>query len=352
MDAELTADQAVEFGLRRCGMLWRDDYNVALQVLDAMRRRRRSRRSHRPLPVAQEFNRRRQHRAHTAQILGSLLVELQPGGDLRLRRAPDTADAVREVYGELDERVLVPLQELLGVLNVHRQRREGIPIKSLGGAHIRPHYGVFAPTRQDYIDLVGRAPLPPGIGNGNGTAFDIGTGTGVLSALLIARGVGMVVATDCQSRAVECARDNVERLDLSRQVVIEQRDLFPRGKADLVVMNPPWIPGTPRSAVETGVYDRHGGMSRRFLRGVRDHLKPGGEAWLLQSTLAEHLGLRRQGELSGLVAETGLHVVGLDEATPCTAARSDERVSRNDPIAAARRRERLQLWRLGPPPER
>lgn len=204
---------------------------------------------------------------------------------------------------------------------------------------------MFAPTRQDYLDLAAQAPLPSTAGHLGATAFDIGTGTGVLAALLVARGVRAVTATETQLRALACAHDNLERLGLSDVVELQHRDLFPPGRADLIVANPPWLPGTPASAAETGVYDRHGAMTTRFLRGLAEHLNPGGEAWLIQSTLAEHLGLRRPGHIAEIVDQAGLHVHGLHERTPTTT--SQQRTSNtDDPLHRARRHERIQLWRL------
>jgi SAM-dependent methyltransferase len=333
----LTADHALTLA-STSALLWRGDLHQARQLLDAMRRRLHPRPPRRALGVAAEFRRHRQHRARVARLLGAIVVELRPGGELPLRRAPRVAAACAEVYGEIPEPSLVALRELLGVLNVHHQRHTGIRVAALGGALIHPHYGVFAPTRQDYLDLVTRVPLPVGCG----TAFDIGTGTGVLAALLHRRGVGRVVATDIQPRAVACARDNLDRLGLTSAVDVLRRDLFPPGRADLVVANPPWLPGTPASTAETGVYDRHGAMTARFLRGLTEHLTPRGEAWLIQSDLAEHLELRPPGHIPTLVARAGLRVRDVLETVPGTRKRADD-----DLIAHARRRERLQLWRLG-----
>ncbi|MEV4223901.1 methyltransferase domain-containing protein [Nonomuraea sp. NPDC049725] len=57
------------------------------------------------------------------------------------------------------------------------------------------------------MNLVAEAPLPSGR-----AAFDIGTGTGVLAALLARRGVRHVVATDLDPRAVACAGEKADRL--------------------------------------------------------------------------------------------------------------------------------------------
>ena len=75
------------------------------------------------------------------------------------------------------------MRELLGIVGAHEWRKKGVEIAALGG-RIHPHYGVFSPVRGEYIDLVAKAPLPLA---SNALAFDIGTGTGVLAAVLAKR---------------------------------------------------------------------------------------------------------------------------------------------------------------------
>jgi hypothetical protein len=289
----------------------------------------------RPLPPAAEFHRQRQHRANRARLLGAVLVELGAGHVLGLRRAPDVAAACREVYGPSDATAVLALRELVGVLSAHEYRRTGIPIPALG-ARIHPHHGVFAPTRNDYIDLIERAPLPP-----TRSAFDVGTGTGVLAALLLHRGVPAVVATDAEPRAVACAQENLHRLGFAERSTVLHRNLFPPGRADLVVCNPPWMPGSPTSSLEAGIYDRRGTMLSAFVRGLPDHLTQRGEAWLVVSDLPELLGLRDPGTLPGLVRAAGL-VVRDRVVSPPTGRGGD-----GDPLAPLRRRETITLWRLG-----
>ena len=98
------------------------------------------------------------------------------------------------------------MQDVLTAISAAEWRRNGVPITALDGARIHPRFGVFPPTRQDYIDLVASTPLPASIDT-NSTAFDIGTGSGVLAAVL-ARRVGRVVATDNAPSAIACAADN------------------------------------------------------------------------------------------------------------------------------------------------
>ena len=334
---ELSADRACRLACDGAGLLWRGDYHNGRALLDAMARRiDRAGRRRRSLPPAAEFHRQRQHRAHRARLLGAVLVELDAGHVLRLRRAPDVAAACHEVYGPSDAPAVVALRELIGVRSAHEWRRAGIPIPALG-ARIHPHHGVFAPTRTDYVELVAQAPLPP-----VRTAFDIGTGTGVLAALLLHRGVPAVVATDLEPRAVTCARENLHRMGFAERATVLQRNLFPPGRADLVVCNPPWIPGSPASPLEAGIYDRRGTMLPAFVRGLPDHLTQRGEAWLVVSDLPELLGLRDPATVPTLVAAAGLVVRDRLTAPPTTRNLPDD-----DPLAPLRSRETVALWRIG-----
>ena len=170
--------------------------------------------------------------------------------------------------------------------------------------------------RGEYVDLVAQAPLPAG-----DTAFDIGVGTGVLSAVLARRGLARVIATDQDARALACARENLERLGLTNRVELVQADLFPPGRAPLVVCNPPWLPARPSSPVEYAVYDPDSRMLRGFLDGLAAHLTPGGEGWLILSDLAEHLGLRSRDDLLDMIARAGLRVVDRIDTRPRRARR-------------------------------
>jgi methylase of polypeptide subunit release factors len=199
---------------------------------------------------------------------------------------------------------------------------------------------VFAPIRREYVDLVANAPLPAG--GAGGTAFDIGTGTGVLAAVLARRGFARVVATDQDPRALACARENVERLGLAQQVDVVHADLFPEGRASLVVCNPPWVPARPSSPLEQGIYDPESRMLRGFLDALPSHLEPGGEGWLILSDLAEHLGLRTRAALLAAFDAAGLAVVGRIDARPVHPRASDA----TDALHAARSAEVTSLWRL------
>ncbi|GAA1842293.1 50S ribosomal protein L11 methyltransferase [Actinomadura bangladeshensis] len=342
-DDETRADDAYRLACEGTALLWRGDFQNARQLLQAMARRidrppRRRKRKPEPSQV-QAFHLHRQARAQRARTLGMLLIPFDPGHVIPLRRAPSVQDACTEAYGPDDQPYVVSLRELLGVIGAHEWREKGVPIPALGGDRIHPHYGVFSPIRGEYVDLVGEAPLPS-----TATAFDIGTGTGVLAAVLARRGVERVVATDLDPRALACAQENINRLKVEGEVEVVQADLFPPGRAGVVVCNPPWVPAKPSSPLEHAVYDPGGRMLRGFLGGLADHLEPGGEGWLILSDLAEHLGLRTRDELRALFASSGLDVAGRLDTRPVHPRAADP----DDPLHAARAAETTSLWRLRP----
>jgi len=350
-DDQMTADDAYGLACQGTALLWRGDFQNARQMLIALARRtdRPSRKPKKPaasaappspIAPAHAFHLLRQARSQRARTLGRLLVPLDADYGIPLRRAPDIRQACAEAYGAGGGPSVASLRELLGIIGAHEWRVRGIDIPEIGG-RIHPHYGVFAPIRREYVGLVARAPLPASIPT-SGRAFDIGTGTGVLAAVLARRGIGHVVATDQDPRALACARANLDRLGLADRVELVQADLFPEGRAALVVCNPPWIPARPSSPIEHGIYDPESRMLRGFLDALPAHLEPGGEGWVILSDLAEHLGLRSRVELLAGFDAAGLQVVERIDVRPDHPRASDEA----DPIHAARAAEVTSLWRL------
>ncbi|WP_380281998.1 methyltransferase [Kitasatospora purpeofusca] len=362
-DDRLRADTAHHLVSEDTALLWQGDYHGARQLLSALARRAdreargSGRRTARPATPGEAFREQRRHQARAAGLLGRLVVRLEADHALLLRRAPDVRQACREAYGPPDGPRVVALRELLGVLGARQWRERGVHVPALG-ARVHPHYGVFSPVRGEYVDLVARAPLPaalgPGTAPGPGTAFDLGTGTGVLAAVLARRGVGRVLVTDVNPGALVCARDNARRLGLADRIRPAGTGLYPPGgrRAGLVVCNPPWLPAEPTSALEQGVYDSGGRMLHGFLDGLAERLAPGGEGWLVLSDLAEHLGLRSRADLHSAFAAAGLRVVGRLDARPrhprATGATRRTGVRGGDPLGAARAAEVTSLWRLAP----
>ncbi|WP_302408965.1 class I SAM-dependent methyltransferase [Comamonas kerstersii] len=356
VDDTVSADAAYRMACEGTGLLWVGDFHNARHLMEALKRRLdKPARSHSakarkakaaaaaPVTPAQAFHLHRQAQGQRARVLSSILIALQPDYAIALRRAPDWRQACVEAWGEpaADAGLqVVSLRELLGVVGAHEWRKKGVAMPVLGKeARIYPHYGVFSPVRGEYVQMVKDAPLPQA---GKTLAFDIGVGTGVLSAVLVKRGVQQVIATDMSPRALACAKDNLQRLGLQEQVQLQQTDLFPEGQAGLIVCNPPWVPARAVTTLEQAVYDDNSAMLRGFLNGLRAHLLPGGEGWLILSDLAEHLGLRSRAELEAWIADAGLYVVYRMDTQPVHGKAQDA----SDPLHAARAAEVTSLWRL------
>lgn len=335
-DDTLKADDAYRLACEGTHFLWRGDFHNAKQLLQAMARRMdRKPRKGSDVP-SEAFNLHRQTQGRRARILGALLIPLEADYAIPLRRAPDVRQACSEVYGAADAASVLSLRELSGLIGAHEWRKKGVDIAVLGDK-IHPHYGVYSPLRGEYLQLVASAPLPA-----TALAYDIGTGTGVLAALLVKRGVQKVVATDQDARALACARENLQRLNFSDRVELQQTDLFPAGRAPLIVCNPPWLPARPSSAVEYAIYDPDSRMLRGFLAGLTAHLAPGGEGWLIISDIAEHLGLRTRAQLLEWIAAADLRVQEKHDIKPHHPKVADA----TDPLHAARAAETTSLWRL------
>ncbi|PWK13582.1 methylase of polypeptide subunit release factors [Psychrobacter immobilis] len=361
VDDTTTADDAYRLACEGSSLLWRGDFHNARQLLQALGRRidrtnerselRKAKKaakfttesgSSNSKEIPNLFHQQRQLQAQRSRILSRLLLELDASYVSQLRRAPDVSAACIAAFGPLDkamdESCVLSFRDLQGALGAAGWREKGVPIDSLG-LSIFPHYGVFAPTRHEYVQLLLDAPLPATYD----VAYDIGTGTGLLAIILAQRGVPQVIATDLNPRALACANENFTRLELPA-VQLQQADLYPTDAplANLIVCNPPWLPAKPSSSLEYAVYDAKSAMLRGVLQGAKQHLAEQGELWLIMSDLAEHLQLRTRDELLGLFADAGLAVKYRLDTQPKHGRSQDG----TDPLHVARSAEVTSLWCL------
>ncbi len=352
-DDTVTADAAYRLACEGTAMLWRGDFQNAKQLLQALARRadaKSKRALKKSIPNTEQlpadaFNLHRQAQSQRARTLAMLLIPFDADYAIPLKRAPDARLACAQAWGDpatagdnAATGSVSSLRELLGMIGAYEWRRKGVDVPALN-EKIHPHYGVFAPIRGEYVRLVAEAMLP---NPAPVLAFDIGTGTGVLAAVLAQRGMKKIIATDLDPRALECARENLTRLKLNDCVEIIETDLFPTGRASLIVCNPPWLPARPSSPIERAIYDPDSSMLRGFLNGLAAHLEPNGEGWLILSDLAEHLGLRSREVLFGWIEAAGLIVAGKDDVRPSHPRVADV----DDALHTARAKEVTSLWRL------
>jgi len=145
------------------------------------------------------------------------------------------------------------------------------------------HGAVFAGSS---IDIGTRALLSVlrKVGPSEGTAIDLGCGTGVLAASIARSKPAMrVIATDQSAAAVASARATMAANGLTDRVEVVRDDglqLQPDDSADVILLNPPFHIG---ATVHTGLAERLFADAARVLR-------PGGELWTVFNS---HLGYRQ-----------------------------------------------------------
>lgn len=335
IDDQFTADQYLVDASQGISFVWTGDFQNAKQLLQAVGRRIDKNTQRKKANLS--FHQHRQAQHHRTHTLSRLMVVIDKDYKINLRRSPNISQVIKVCLGENQGPFVISLKELLGMIGSYEWEKNGLDIPYLE-KKLFPKYGTFAPIRNEYLDLVWNAPL-----NKNYvSAFDIGTGTGILSFLLLKRGLKKVTATDISHQALECAKINAKHLGFDGQIDFQLVDLFPQGRVDLIVCNPPWIPAKPTSSLELAVYDEKGQMLTQFLKRLPDHMAQDGEAWLIISDLAEHLGLRSKSEIPDLIKSAGLTIIETCETKP----RHKKSVELSDSLSEARSKEVTKLYRM------
>ena len=128
--------------------------------------------------------------------------------------------------------------------------------------------------------------------HGSFSVVDIGTGSGAIAiAIASERENASVIASDSSAPAIEVAKRNANQLELDNIEIVEGATFEPLAdkKFDLIVSNPPYIPGNdphlaqgdvrfePRGALAAG----HDGLDviRLIVEQAKDYLVPHG--WLM-----------------------------------------------------------------------
>lgn len=120
--------------------------------------------------------------------------------------------------------------------------------------------------------------------------LDMGTGNGEIALKAVEKGA-KVTAIDVNPEALDYARDKAQERGLEDSISFVESDLFENleGKFDVVVFNPPYLPG------EQGLGDEEiwrGGergieVTEKFLVEVSDYLRPDGFALVVVSSQAD-----------------------------------------------------------------
>ena len=191
--------------------------------------------------------------------------------------SPERAAEFRRLVGERARRI--PLQHLTGTQAFWKQELRVTPDVLIP----RPETELLVEAALELL----RAAARPVIA-------DVGTGSGCIALALAAeRADAELHATDVSEAALAVARDNERRLALEGRVAWRLGDLLEpltaaiRGRADLVVSNPPYVDPAERDSLAPEVRDHEPELAlfppgdalsvyRRLVPAAAEVLKPGG----------------------------------------------------------------------------
>lgn len=219
-----------------------------------------------------------------------------------------------ELYLEFDrplaETELAPLRELVW------RRGQGEPLQHLLGT-VEFAGRVFLcdkralvprPETEELVEKLTALKWPEGA-----RFVDVGTGSGVIALSLVAQfPEADVQAVDISDEALELARENALRLDLSSRVRFAKGNLLTgiEGTFDLIVANLPYVatgdlPALSREvlydpAVAVFAGERGDELVRELIDVARDRLRPGG-------MLALEIGMGQADDLTALLVEKNYH---------------------------------------------
>jgi release factor glutamine methyltransferase len=181
------------------------------------------------------------------------------------------------------------------------------------------------------------------------SVLDVFTGSGVLALAAALQGARSVTATDISRRAFINARLNA--LLNGVRVRALRGDLFApvRGERfDLIVANPPYLPGAKERLPSRGASRAWEGgttgrlLIDRFCAGAADHLRPGGGLLLVHSSLCGERATLEALGAAGLRAEVAARRRG--PLGPIAMARADL-LERRGFLAPGQREEDLLVIR-------
>ena len=137
-------DSAYKLCCEGTALLWRGDFQNAKHLLQALSRRI-DRPGKKPKKAAstmlEAFHLHRQAQSQKARILGMLVIELNVGYSISLRRAPEVKAACEHAYGKSTQAIVVSLREILGLIGAYEWHKNGVELSLI---HI---YGIdFAIT--------------------------------------------------------------------------------------------------------------------------------------------------------------------------------------------------------------
>jgi hypothetical protein len=285
---------------------------------------------------ADSFEGSRRLRSAYHETSSRLLVRIRDQA-MALRKAP-TIGWLERLYSDVGEFCL-PFPQVQGLNSSWQWYTKGIQVPVLDH-RIHPFYGTYFPTRFEHLELFDDW-LTSYDGSLESTV-DIGTGCGVLSFQLLRHRAGGVWATDTNPNAIMSVREDLERIEQRSRVHPAQGDLFAgfENQADLIVLNPPWLPGEAPGLIDTAIYYPPE-FFERFFEAAAERLSDEGRLVVLFSSLGSQAYPDVRHPIEAELAGGGrFHEVSRLRRSVAMASKKTKRQKHT------RRNEHVELWEL------
>jgi len=206
-----------------------------------------------------------------------------------LKGAPDNP-WLRDFYPD-EHDFFITFSDFLGMNGARQWHEKGKTYKVLTHP-LHPFYGVYFPTRESHLNL-----FDSWLKDNRGfeRALDIGTGCGILSFIMHKHGLKAIHATDTNPNAIYSIQEDLSRLGMTSGSYIfpEQADMlgsYVPAHGDLIVCNPPWIPGKPLTTLDQGSYYEEDFFAG-FFNTLKDRCPAGVKIAILFSNFALVAGI-------------------------------------------------------------
>lgn len=215
-----------------------------------------------------------------------------------------------EIFYPDKDHFLITFSDYLGLNGAWQWHVKGIQYPMLKHK-IHPFYGAYFPTRHEHLSLfdqwLSEQTKPKRL-------LDIGTGCGVLSFIAYAQGIANVHATDINPNAIHSLHGDLNRLgEAYRQSIrAEENSFFGSFEGtsnDLVVFNPPWLPGKVEKTLDEACYFQQGFFDS-FFKALDASCNKGTTIALLFSDYALASGQTSEHPISSAI-ETHDHMVDM-----------------------------------------
>ena len=285
-----------------------------------------------PPPGASYATRSAAERALRATML-RLLAPIQ---DRRLAlRGARPIGFPEELYPD-QTRFYLPFVEVQELHDAWPRYRTGTHFAVIG-QRLHPFFGTYIPTRTEHLEL-----LATWLSQHSGArqhAVDVGTGCGVLALMLCRAGFSEILATDINPNAIESLSRDLDRMSKMPPITLQCGDLMEGSSraADLIVFNPPWIPGRIDSPIDQALFYSPG-LLARFFAQARDRLAPQGRIVVVFSSILQLVTPDAPHPIEAELARGELVLV----------QRLQRRIKPKPDRSGRRRRtrERVEIWEL------